>query len=36
MPYYSNFVMPVLIFGLALLNEWTTTARSLRDSATAE
>lgn len=36
MPYYSNFVMPVLVFGLALLNEWTTTAQSLRDGATAE
>ena len=35
-PFYSNFVVPVLIFGLALLNEWTGAAHSLRDSATAE
>jgi hypothetical protein len=36
MPVYSNFVVPVLIFGLALLNEWTTRAQSLRDRAAAE
>jgi hypothetical protein len=36
MPFYSNFVVPVLIFGLALLNEWTTRAQSLRDRAAAE
>jgi len=36
MPFYSNFVVPVLVFGLALLNEWTSSARSLRDGATAE
>ena len=36
MPFYSNFVVPVLIFGLALLNEWTSAAPTLRDSATAE
>ena len=36
MPFYSNFVVPVLIFGLALLNEWASQAQSLRDGATAE
>lgn len=36
MPFYSNFFVPVLIFGLALLNEWTSAALSLRDNATAE
>jgi len=36
MPFYSNFVVPVFIFGLALLDTWPTTPRSLRDSAPAE
>ena len=36
MPFYSNFVVPVLIFGVALLNEWTSAAHGLRDRATAE
>ena len=46
MPLYSNFMMPVFIFGLALLNTWTDQAsvnhastnqpHSLRDSAPAE
>lgn len=35
-PFYSNFMMPVFIFGLALQNAWTTQSRSLRDSAPAE
>lgn len=35
-PFYSNFMMPVFIFGLALQNAWTTHPRSLRDSAPAE
>ena len=36
MPFYSNFVVPVLIFGVALLNEWTSAEHTLRDGATAE
>ncbi len=36
MPFYSNFMVPVFIFGLALLNTWTTQPRPLRDSAPAE
>ncbi len=36
MPFYSNFVLPVLIFGLALLNEWAAQPQSLRDAAAAE
>jgi hypothetical protein len=46
MPLYSNFMVPVFIFGLALLNTWTDQAsanqastnqpHSLRDSAPAE
>jgi hypothetical protein len=39
MPFYSNFVVPVFIFGLALLDTWLTTLttpQSLRGSAPAE
>jgi hypothetical protein len=35
MPFYSNFVLPVFGFGLALLDTWTNAARNLRDSAPA-
>jgi hypothetical protein len=37
-PLASNFVVPVLVFGLALLHEWSSAsaAQSLRDSAAAE
>jgi hypothetical protein len=36
MPFYSNFWVPVFVFGLALLDTWLTTPRNLRDSAPAE
>lgn len=36
MPFYSNFEVPVFVFGLALLDAWMNHARSLRDSAAAE
>jgi len=41
MPFYSNFVVPVFIFGLALLDTWaiqsqTTQPRPLRDDEPAE
>ena len=36
MPFYSNFMVPALIFGLALLNTWVSQTRTLRDSAPAE
>jgi hypothetical protein len=36
MPFYSNFMVPVFIFGLALLNTWGSQTRTLRDSAPAE
>jgi hypothetical protein len=40
MPFYSNFMVPVFIFGLALLNAWisepTAAPHSLRDRAPAE
>jgi hypothetical protein len=36
MPFYSNFVVPVFIFGLAALDVGLTTPPSLRDSAPAE
>jgi hypothetical protein len=36
MPFYSNFMVPLFVFGLALLDTWRDDARTLRDSATAE
>lgn len=36
MPFYSNFMVPVFIFGLALLNTWESQTRTLQDSAPAE
>jgi hypothetical protein len=36
MPFYSNFVVPVFVFALALLDTWMSLARGLRDSADAE
>jgi hypothetical protein len=36
MPFYSNFMVPVFFFGLALLNTWESQSRALRDSAAAE
>ena len=35
-PFYANFVMPILIFGLALLDTWMSATHNLRDSAPAE
>lgn len=36
MPFYSNFMVPIFVFGLAVLHVWTTGANGLRDSAAAE
>jgi len=36
MPFYSNFMVPIFIFGLALLDAWLNPARGLRDAAAAE
>jgi hypothetical protein len=36
MPFYSSFMVPVFIFGLALLNTWTSQPGLLRDGAPAE
>ncbi len=36
LPFYSNFEVPIFVFGLALLDLWVTQPRSLRDSAAAE
>lgn len=36
MPFYASFMLPVFIFGLALLHTWMNPPLSLRDSATAE
>jgi Glycosyltransferase family 87 len=36
MPFYSSFMVPVFVFGLALLNTWTSQPRLLRESAPAE
>jgi hypothetical protein len=35
-PLYSSLVIPVFVFGLALLDTWGSQARTLRDSAPAE
>lgn len=36
MPFYSNFMIPIVVFGLALLEVWTRPALRLRDGAAAE
>ena len=36
MPFYSNFMVPIFIFGLALLDTWLNPVRGLRDAAAAE
>jgi hypothetical protein len=36
MPFYSNFMLPLFVFGLAVLETWMSVARGLRDSAAAE
>jgi len=36
MPFYSNFMVPIFIFGLALLDAWLNPDRALRDGAAAE
>jgi|SRR5579862_325284 len=36
LPFYTNFVLPVFVFGLSLLDTWTNAARNLRDNAPAE
>jgi hypothetical protein len=36
MPFYSNFMIPIFVFGLALLQGWTDPALRLRDGAAAE
>jgi hypothetical protein len=36
MPLYSNFMLPLFVFGLALLDAWMNTPRTLRDGAAAE
>ncbi|HET6178324.1 MAG TPA: glycosyltransferase 87 family protein [Candidatus Sulfotelmatobacter sp.] len=36
LPFYSNFVMPVFVFGLALLDVGMNSARNLRDGAPTE
>jgi hypothetical protein len=36
MPFYSNFMIPVFVFALALLDSWMNPSRTLRGSAAAE
>ena len=36
MPFYSNFLVPVFIFGLALLDTWMSEPTGLREGAAAE
>ena len=36
LPFYSNFLVPVFVFGLALLDVWMNSAYNLRDPALAE
>lgn len=36
MPFYSNFMVPVFLFGLALQDSWRCQSRALRDGAAAE
>jgi len=35
-PFYSNFMVPISVFGMALLDAWSNQPRSLRESAPAE
>lgn len=36
MPFYSNFMVPIFVFGLGLLTVWVNPAHGLRDGAAAE
>jgi Glycosyltransferase family 87 len=36
LPLYSNFVVPIFVFGLALVDAWLNPVRGLRDAAAAE
>jgi len=36
MPFYSNFMVPIFVFGVALMDAWMNPARGLRDRAAAE
>lgn len=36
MPFYSNFMVPIFVFGLTLLHVWTTGANGLRDGVASE
>jgi hypothetical protein len=36
MPFYSNFMVPVFVFALAVLDSWMNPSRTLRGSAAAE
>lgn len=36
MPFYSNFMMPIFVFGLILLHTWSPAPRNLRDGAAQE
>jgi hypothetical protein len=36
MPFYTNFMLPVFVFGLALLNSWSNDRCALPESAAAE
>jgi hypothetical protein len=36
MPFYSNFMLPIFIFGLAALDFWTNASSGLRESSAAE
>ena len=36
MPFYSNFMMPVFVFGLALVDAWSPGPRNLREDAARE
>jgi hypothetical protein len=36
MPFYSNFMMPVFVFGLALLGTWAAEPPNLRENAAPE
>jgi len=36
MPFYSNFMVPLFVFGLALMDTWLNPVRGLRDAAAAE
>lgn len=36
LPFYSNFMVPIFVFGLVVLDTWMTQAHSLRERAAAE